>query len=78
MSKQKVTPHKRSAGRPTRGLNVRKMVYVTALQNAELARAAVRYGSEANVVRLALDRFFLAEAVSLSNIGRDGNTQEAV
>lgn len=78
MNAKKVTPQKKSPGRPARGLNVRKFILLDAPLNRALATAATRYGSEGHVVRLALKAFFLAEGVSISNGERDGHAQEAV
>lgn len=77
METKKVAKQKHAGGRPSRGLNVRKPIYMTQEHSAQLAKAARRYGTEANVVRLALEAFFLAEGVSISNTSREQQTTDA-
>lgn len=73
MEAQKVSRH--PGGRPSRGLSVRKMIAMSPEMAHAVAVAAHRYGSEANVVRLALEAFFLAEGVKDTNKTSEQNSQ---
>jgi hypothetical protein len=73
-----MTTRRKKTGPKSRGLTVAKMVMLTPKASRDLARAARDYSSEAEVIRQALDAFFLARNVrnvdsSVQSVGQSAD-----